>query len=304
MNALVHTATATAAPAEGFWRRTARRFMRSRGALVAAGVLLVLVALALFAPWVAPQDPYDLTTLSVMNSKMPPMSRGTDGMLYLLGTDQQGREMLSVMLYGLRVSLFVATVSVGVALVIGIVLGLLAGFSGGLVDAAIMRVVDVQLGIPAILLAIIVLALLGQGIDKTVIALILTQYAYFTRTVRGAVLVERQRDYVLAAQGLDLPRHRVLLHHILPNCLPPLIVVATLHTGGAIALEATLSFLGLGVPVTRPSLGMVIANGFQYLLGGRYWISIFPGILLMVLVIAINLVGDRLRDILNPRLQA
>lgn len=289
-------------PPEGFWRRTLRRYMRSRAALVAAAFLLLLVFLAVFAPWVAPQDPYDLTRLSVMNSKMPPLSRGTEGMLYLLGSDQQGREMLSVMLYGLRVSLFVAFTSVGIALAIGIALGLLAGFTGGLLDAAIMRVVDVQLGIPAILLAIIVLALLGQGIDKTIAALILTQYAYFTRTVRGAVLVERQRDYVLAAQGLDMPMRHVLFGHILPNCLPPVIVVTTLHIGGAIALEATLSFLGLGVPVTRPSLGMVIANGFQYLLSGRYWMSIFPGVLLMVLVIAINLVGDRLRDILNPRL--
>jgi peptide/nickel transport system permease protein len=291
----------TAAP-EGFWRSTARRYARSRLGVAAAVFLLLLVLLAVFAPWIAPQDPYDLSSLSVMNSKMPPMSRGNDGLLYLLGSDQQGREMASVMMYGLRVSLFVSFTSVGIALAIGIVLGLLAGFSGGLVDAAIMRVVDVQLGIPAILLAIIILALLGQGIDKTIAALILTQYAYFTRTVRGAVLVERQRDYVLAAQGLDIPYHRVLLRHVLPNCLPPVIVVATLHLGGAIALEATLSFLGLGVPVTRPSLGMVIANGFQYLLSGRYWIALFPGFLLMVLVIAINLVGDRLRDILNPRL--
>lgn len=291
-----------AAAAEGFWRRTARRYARSKLGMGAAIFLALLILMAVFAPWIAPQNPYDLATLSVMNSKLPPMSRGDDGLLYLLGSDQQGREMASVMIYGLRVSLFVAFSSVGIALVIGIVLGLLAGFSGGLVDAAIMRVVDVQLGIPAILLAIIILALLGQGVDKTIVALILTQYAYFTRTIRGAVLVERQRDYVLAAQGLGIPHHRVLLRHVLPNCLPPVIVVATLHTGGAIALEATLSFLGLGVPVTRPSLGMVIANGFQYLLSGRYWISLFPGFLLMVLVIAINLVGDRLRDILNPRL--
>ncbi len=297
------SAVVSAAP-EGFWHRTLRRFTRSPDAVVAGVVLLILLALAILAPWVAPQDPYDLTQLSVMNSRLPPMSRGADGVLYLLGSDQQGREMLSVMLYGLRVSLFVSFTSVGIGLAIGIVLGLLAGFNGGLLDAAIMRVVDVQLGIPAILLAIIILAVLGQGIDKTIVAITLTQYAYFTRTVRGAVLVERQRDYVLAAQGLDIGPVRILFRHILPNCLPPVIVVATLHTGGAIALEATLSFLGLGVPVTQPSLGMVIANGFQYLMSGRYWISFFPGVLLMVLVIAINLIGDRLRDILNPRLQA
>jgi peptide/nickel transport system permease protein len=290
------------AAAQRLWARNARSYATSRLAVAAAGLLLLLVLLALFAPWIAPQDPYDLTRLSVMNSKLPPMSRGTDGLLYLLGSDQQGREMLSVMLYGLRVSLFVSLTSVGIGLAIGAVLGLIAGFGGGWADAAIMRVVDVQLGIPAILLAIIILALLGQGVDKTIIALILTQYAYFTRTVRSAVLVERQRDYVLAAQGLALPRHRVLLRHVLPNCLAPVIVVATLHIGGAISLEATLSFLGLGVPVTEPSLGMVIANGFQYLLSGRYWISLFPGTLLMVLLIAVNLVGDRLRDVLNPRL--
>ncbi len=287
----------------GLLAEAARRFADSPLA-VAAGILLLLVIIvAILAPWIVPQDPYDLTRLSVMNSRLAPWSTGRDGTFYLLGTDQQGRDMLSVMAYGLRVSLFVAFVSVGIAVVIGCAVGLVAAYAGGAVELVLMRIVDVQLGIPAILLAIIILAVLGQGVDKTILALTLTQYAYFARTVRGQALVERQRDYVAAAEGLGLPVRRILWRHVLPNCLPPVIVVATLHAAGSISLEATLSFLGLGVPVTRPSLGMVIANGFQYLLSGRYWISFFPGVLLMLVLIAINLVGDQLRDALNPRLQ-
>lgn len=288
--------------APDIWRDSVRRFMGNPIAMTAAVLLGAMILIALLAPWIAPQDPYDLAQLNVMNSRLPPGSSGMNGETFLLGTDQQGRDMLSIMMYGLRISLFAAFASVSVAVVIGSVMGLAAGFYGGIVDTVIMRIVDIQLGIPAILLAIIILAVLGQGIDKTIAALILTQYAYFARSVRGLALVERQRDYVAAARGLGLPVHRVLFFHILPNCLPPVIVVATLHIAGVISLEATLSFLGLGVPVTEPSLGMVISNGFQYLLGGRYWISVYPGLLLMTLVISVNLVGDELRDILNPRL--
>lgn len=280
-----------------------RRFADSPLAVAAGIALILVVAVAILAPWIMPQNPYDLTKLSIMDSRLPPWSTGRGGTFYLLGTDQQGRDMLSVMAYGLRVSLFVAFVSVGIAVLIGCAVGLIAAYVGGSVELVVMRVVDVQLGIPAILLAIIILAVLGQGVDKTILALVLTQYAYFARTVRGQALVERQRDYVAAAEGLGLPMRRILWRHVLPNCLPPVIVVATLHAAGSISLEATLSFLGLGVPVTRPSLGMVIANGFQYLLSGRYWISFFPGVLLMLVLIAINLVGDQLRDALNPRLQ-
>lgn len=287
----------------GLMAEALRRFADSPLAVVAGIVLIVVITVAILAPWIVPQNPYDLTKLSIMDSRLPPWSTGRGGMFYLLGTDQQGRDMLSVMAYGLRVSLFVAFVSVGIAVVIGCAVGLVAAYVGGGFELVVMRIVDVQLGIPAILLAIIILAVLGQGVDKTILALVLTQYAYFARTVRGQALVERQRDYVAAAEGLGLPMRRILWRHVLPNCLPPVIVVATLHAAGSISLEATLSFLGLGVPVTRPSLGMVIANGFQYLLSGRYWISFFPGVLLMLVLIAINLVGDQLRDALNPRLQ-
>jgi peptide/nickel transport system permease protein len=224
-------------------------------------------------------------------------------MAYWLGTDQQGRDMLSAIAYGLRISLLVATVSLGFAITIGVVAGVAAAYFGGRIDALIMRIVDLQLSFPAILIALILLALLGRGIDKVILALVIVQWAYYARTVRSSAIVERQKDYISAARCLALPNVRIMFLHLLPNCVPPLIVVATVQIAQAIALEATLSFLGVGVPITEPSLGLLIANGYDYLLSGRYWVSLFPGIALVATIIAINLVGDRLRDILNPRLQ-
>jgi peptide/nickel transport system permease protein len=221
---------------------------------------------------------------------------------YLLGTDGQGRDMLSAIFYGLRVSLLVGVASGLIALTIGGLLGVLAAYAGGRFESVLMRIVDIQLGFPAILVALILIAVLGKGVDKIIVALVCVQWAYYARTARSAALVERGKEYMEAARGLGLGRARIVLRHLLPNALPPLIVVGTVQVAHAIALEATLSFLGLGLPTTEPSLGLLIANGYEYLLSGKYWISMYPGVALLVTILAINLVGDQLRDQLNPRL--
>ena len=290
--------------AETPWQRFVRNFFGSR--IAAAGfVLLVLIVLAaIFAPVISPQNPYDLAKLDVMDSRLEPGQAAVDGsMTYLLGTDDQGRDMLSAILYGIRISVMVGVVSTIIALSLGLTLGLLAGYAGGRIEAFIMRVADIQLSFPPILIALILLALTGRGIDKIIIALVAVQWAYYARTTRSAALVERKKEYIEAAVALGLSPLRIMFRHLLPNCLPPLIVVAALQVASAISLEATLSFLGLGLPITEPSLGLLIANGFQYLLSGKYWISVFPGIALLVTVVTINLVADQLRDVLNPRLQ-
>jgi len=211
--------------------------------------------------------------------------------------------MLSGIFYGLRISLGVGVSSAVLALAIGLTVGLFAAYAGGKIEGFLMRVVDIQLSFPAILVALILLAVLGEGTWKVIAALVTVQWAYYARTVRGTALVERRKEYIEAALCLGLSHKRVMFRHLLPNCLPPLIVVATVQVANSIALEATLSFLGLGLPVTEPSLGTLIANGFQYMLSGRYWISIYPGVALIVLIVAINLVGDQVRDQLNPRLK-
>jgi peptide/nickel transport system permease protein len=211
--------------------------------------------------------------------------------------------LLSAILYGLRISVLDGVAAGAIAFVVGSVMGSTAAFVGGRTESLIMRFVDLQLSFPAILLALVLSAILGQGRMQLIIALVTAQYAYFARTAHGAAATERAKDYVEAALSTPLPTHKVLFRHILPNCLPPLIVVATVQVANSIALEATLSFLGLGLPVTEPSLGMLIANGFQYMMSGRYWISIYPGVALIILIVAINLVGDQIRDQLNPRLK-
>jgi len=284
--------------------RFARAYFASRIAAVASAVLLMMILAALCAPLLAPQNPYDLMTLDIMDSRLAPGTRSGDGrMHYLMGTDEQGRDMLSAILYGLRISIAVGFASTAVALVIGLALGLLAGYAGGRVDSLIMRVADIQLSFPPILIALVLLAVSGPGVGKIIIALIAVQWAYYARTARSAALVERGKEYMEAAAGLGLSPARIVLRHLLPNCLPPLIVIAALQVASAISLEATLSFLGLGLPVTEPSLGLLISNGFQYLLSGTYWISFYPGLALLLTVAAINLVADQLRDVLNPRLQ-
>ncbi|MVW78385.1 ABC transporter permease [Bordetella sp. 02P26C-1] len=289
------------APVETPLRRFVKDFCASKLALLGLVLLIVTVGAAVFAPWIAPQDPFDIGNLDILDSKLPPGSESSDGsMTYWLGTDGQARDVFSAILYGLRTSLMVGAISVLAAFAIGATVGLIAAYFGGRVDAVLMRAVDIQLSFPAILVALILLAILGKGVDKVIIALVVVQWAYFARAARGAALVERGKEYVEAARCLSLRWGRVLFRHVLPNCMPPLIVIATIDLAHAIALEATLSFLGVGVPVTEPSLGMLISNGFEYLLSGLYWISFFPGIALAIAIIGINLVGDHLRDVLNP----
>ncbi len=297
-------ATAPKDRVETPFRRFVSEFAESRLALLGLAAFTVIALVAILAPWIAPQNPYDLAVLDIMDGRLEPGSRnGDDSMTYWLGTDDQGRDMLSGIMYGLRISLTVGAGSAVIACMVGASLGLLAAYAGGRTDTLIMRVVDLQLSFPAILVALMILAFLGKSITNVVIAIVVVEWAYYVRTVRGTALVERRREYIEAAECLALPRHRILFRHLLPNCLPPLIVIATMQVARAIALEATLSFLGLGVPITEPSLGLLIANGYEYMLSGKYWISFYPGIALLVTIVAINLVGDHLRDVLNPRLK-
>ena len=284
------------------WREKASEFAADRMAMFGLVLFVLIVLAALGAPWLSPQNPYDLSQLDVLDARLPPGSAAADGGHYLLGSDEQGRDLLSAILYGLRISLGVGVVSTLIAVTLGLLVGLLAAYKGGRWDSVIMRVVDIQLSFPAILIALILLAVLGQGIGKIIAALVTVQWAYYARTVRGAALAEKNKDYITAAQGLGLSAGRIVLRHLLPNCLPPLIVVASVQVAHAIALEATLSFLGLGLPITEPSLGLLIANGYQYLLSGKYWVSFFPGVALLLTIVSINLVADQLRDVLNPRL--
>jgi peptide/nickel transport system permease protein len=286
-------------PLRAFWAD----FAESPVAVVALAVVVVLALVALLAPWITPQNPYDLAGLSLRDARRPPGWVGTGGYVHWLGTDAQGRDLLSAIAWGLRVSIQIGLAAGVVALSLGAALGLLAAYLGGRIEAVIMRVVDLQLSFPAILLALVLVALLGQGKGQLIAALVAAQYAYFARTAYGAATAERRKDYIEAALATPLPARRVLLRHLLPNVMPPLIVVATVQIANSISLEATLSFLGLGLPVTEPSLGMLIANGFPYMMSGRPWISVYPGVALIVLIVAINLVGDRVRDQFNPRLR-
>ena len=299
-----HTLTTRlSTPEETPLRRICSEFAESRLALIGLAMLLLVVAIAIFAPLISPQNPYDLAEIDLLDSKLAPGEKSPADKTYLLGTDDQGRDMLSAIFYGLRISLGVGVASTIVAVAIGLCFGLMAAYFGGWVDTLIMRVVDIQLSFPAILLALILLAVFGQGVDKVIIALITVQWAYYARTVRASALVEMQKEYVDAARVLSLSKPRILFRHLLPNCLPPLIVVATVQVAHAISLEATLSFLGLGLPITEPSLGLLISNGFTYLMSGKYWISFYPGLALLMTIMSINLVADQLRDVLNPRLK-
>ncbi|MFO8126229.1 ABC transporter permease [Yoonia sp.] len=275
-----------------------------RQSWVAIGALIVIVTLLLLsfgAPLVAPQDPYDLAMLDWLDAFLRPGTEGSGGYVHVLGTDNAGRDMLSAIFYGLRTSFTIGLSAGALALTIGVTVGLTAAYFGGRIESFLMRIIDLQLSMPAILLALVLVALLGQGIMQIILALVVAQYAYFARTTHGAATVERGKDYIEAARSTPLPTHRVLFKHLLPNVMPPLIVVATVQVASAIALEATLSFLGVGLPLTEPSLGSLISNGFKYIHSDRYWLSIYPGIFLMITVVAINLVGDQVRTVLDPR---
>src|SRR5262245_58999018 len=288
-------------------------FLRSKIAVAAAIVTLLLVLSAILAPLIAPQNPFDLRQLNLLDSHLPPAWLADGDSRYLLGTDDQGRDVLSTILYGSRISLGVGVLAVGLAAALGIVLGLIAGYVGGLVDAFIMRIADVQLTFPAILIALLldgpVRALFGAQRNETlefwvlVLSIGLSFWVQYARTVRGSTLVEKSKDYVLAAQLIGLHPASILFRHVLPNVIGPVLVIATINLALAIITEATLSFLGVGLPPTQPSLGTLIRIGNNFLFAGEWWIAIFPGITLALLVVAINLLGDWLRDALNPRLR-
>jgi len=291
------------AASETPFRRFVAEFFASKVAAFSFALLVVIIVLAVLAPFITPQDPYDLAQVDILDGKLPPLSETYTGYTMWLGSDGAGRDLFSAILYGLRISLSVGIMSGFIALTIGMAVGLTAAYTGGRTESLIMRFVDMQLSFPAALIALILIAILGKGIDKIIFALVVVQWAYYARTVRGSALVERRKEYVEAATCLGFSHARIVFRHILPNCLAPLIVVGTVQTAHAIALEATLSFLGVGLPQTEPSLGVLIANGSEYILSGKYWISVFPGVALLLTIVSINLVGDQLRDVLNPRLK-
>ena len=302
-SALPDAPEAVAPRQETPFARFVSEYAESPVAVVSLIAVVLIVAVALFAPWLSPQNPYDLAQLDIMDGRLAPGAKSPEGWTFWLGTDDQGRDMLSGIMYGLRISLGVGVGSALIACVIGTALGLTAAFAGGRVDGGIMRLVDLQLSFPAILVALMILAFLGKGVMNVMLALVIVEWARFARTARSAALVEARREYMEAARCLALPKWRLIFRHMLPNCMPPIIVIGTILVARAITLEATLSVLGLGVPITEPSLGLLIANGYQYMLSGKYWISFYPGIALLVTIMAINLVGDQLRDVLNPRLK-
>lgn len=287
-----------ATPQRGSILRKLRGKPSVKGAAIALALLLAVV---LLAPFLSPQNPYDLASLDLMDGRLKPGSEAASGMRYWLGTDDQGRDMLSAILHGLRISLAVGLSSVALATAIGSLVGLTAAYKGGVVDTVLMRLVDFVLGFPSILVALVLLAIMGRGVDKVVIAIVLVQWAHYARIMRGRALQERKKEYIEAARNLGFPAWRIMTRHLLPNCIGPVMVFATIQIANAIVLEATLSFLGVGVPITEPSLGLLIANGFQYLMSGDYWISMFPGLALLALILSINLIGDRLREALDPR---
>ncbi len=288
-------------------------FSRAPVAIVSALVVLLVLVGAVFAGWLAPHNPFDLASLDLMNGLKPPAWNADGDPSFLLGTDDQGRDVLSGIMYGTRISLIVAVLAISFSLVVGIGMGLVAGYAGGAVDSLLMRVVDVQLTFPAILIALlvdgVVRAALPHDMQENlelyviVFAIGISRWPQFARTVRGSTMVERGRDYVMAAKVIGLSSPRIMLTHILPNVLGPVLVIATLNLGLAILDEATLSFLGVGLPPTEPSLGTLIRIGDNFLFSGEWWITIFPGITLAAMVLSINLLGDWLRDALNPRLR-
>jgi peptide/nickel transport system permease protein len=287
-------------------------FRTSPMAIIAAAIALVCVFCAAFANWVAPHNPFDLTTLVLSDARLPPFWQAEGSTKYLLGTDDQGRDILSALMYGARISLVVGAVAVLASMVIGVALGLLAGFKGGWIDGFLMRLCDVMLSFPAILVALLIAgvgrAMFPHAHDTVafgvlILSITLTGWVQYARTVRGSTLVERNKEYVQAARVTGVAPLRIMARHVLPNVMGPVLVLATIHVATAIITEATLSFLGVGVPPTSPSLGTLIRVGNDYLFSGEWWITIFPGLMLVLIALSVNLLGDWLRDALNPRLQ-
>lgn len=287
-------------------------FKRDKVAIVSSTVFLILALMALFSPLIAPFDPYDLQQIDLMDSEMPPVWIEDADPRFLLGTDDQGRDLWSTILYGMRVSLLIGVFAVLLQATIGIVIGLVSGYIGGRVDSILMRIADVQLSFSTLMVAIIVLAIVKNafGADTysswamviLILVIGLSEWPQIARTVRSSVLAEKEKEYVDAAHVMGFGSTRIMFKHILPNCLSPIFVIATLQIANAIITEAALSFLGLGMPVTQPSLGSLISIGKEYLFSGSWWITLIPGFFLVIIVIAINLMGDFLRDVFNPKL--
>ena len=288
-------------------------FRRSPIAIVSAVIVVFCLVMALLAPLVAPYNPFDLASLNLMDSMIPPAFLPEGSAAHLLGTDNQGRDLVSAMIYGGRISLVIGLSAVVFATVVGVVVGLAAGYAGGVVDAVLMRIADIQLTFPAILIALLVSGVVGVVLPSNlheklevyvlIFAIGISRWPQFARTVRSSTMVERGRDYVLAARVIGLSGPRIVFTHILPNAWGPVVVIATINIGLSILDEATLSFLGVGLPATEPSLGTLIRIGNDYLYSGEWWITIFPGIALALMVLSINLLGDWLRDAVNPRLR-
>ncbi len=288
-------------------------FRHSPVAMVAALVATVLIFSAVFAPWVAPHNPFDLASLSLLDASTPPAWQQGGNPKFWLGTDDQGRDIFSGILYGMRISLEIGVASVILSIVIGVSLGLLSGYVGGKVDAFIMRICDVMLSFPAILIALLIDGVARAALPRDVhdevafgvlvLAIALSGWVQYARTVRGSTLVEKNKEYVQAARVIGVTPLRIMFSHVLPNVTGPVLVLATVHVATAIITEATLSFLGVGVPPTTPSLGTLIRIGNEFLFSGEWWITIFPGLALVLLVLSVNLLGDWLRDALNPKLR-
>jgi peptide/nickel transport system permease protein len=279
-----------------FWEE----FRESKSGLFGAALTLLLILAALFAPLISPQNPYDLTQLFLENSNLAP--KWVLGK-FMLGSDGQGRDLYSAILYGLRVSLYVGLTSTVLSAIFGTLMGVLAGYMGGKTDAIIMRIADIQLSFPAILIALVIMSLWGQGLLKIIIAISVVNWVFYARTARGSTLAEREKDYVDSARAVGMTSSTIMLREVLPNIVAPIIVIGTVRVANSIILESTLSFLGLGVPITEPSLGSLIYEGYQVLFSGFWWSSVLPGLALMGIVLGVNLLGDRLRDVLNPRLK-
>ena len=311
------TASINLATKPGRWKRFLDgdlwfSFTHSPTAIIAAVIAVVCVTCAVFAGWIAPHNPFDLATLDLTDARLPPAWVEGGTTKYLFGTDDQGRDILSALMYGSRISLLVGLASVALSVLIGVGLGLLSGFVGGAVDGVIMRVCDVMLSFPSILVALLIdgagramfpNAHESLAFSVLVIAIALTGWVQYARTVRGSTMVERKKEYVQAARVIGVAPLRVMFRHVLPNVLGPVLVLATIQIAGAIIIEATLSFLGVGVPPTAPSLGTLIRIGQDFLFSGEWWITVFPGMMLVLIALSVNLLGDWLRDALNPRLR-
>ncbi len=278
-------------------------YRRNLPAVIGSLIVLGFAFTVTLGPWLVAQNPYDITQLELMDSFKPPAWLEGGDPTYWLGTDGQGRDVLASIVYGTRISLFIGFTAMLASCLIGTTLGIVSGFHGGWLDSVIMRIADIQLSFPSVLTALFLMSAFGTGVEKVLIALTSVGWVVYARTVRGSTLREKQKEYIQAARVSGLPNWKIVVRHILPNVLTPIIVVATIQVGTFVLIEASLSFLGVGVPITQPSLGLLIKNGFDVLFSGLWWISVFPGIVIMLLVFGINLLGDFLRDELNPRLK-